>query len=316
MQNKNDNSIKFNILSLLIQNLKNLQKNSKNSEELYIFLIPHENLRINNLSYENNSEEMLSIVLGGAYDFKKLKLSENGISVQLADEKGKFHESHIPYEAILGFFNSKMYFKNNQVLVNITLSELKNKEVNLNYIFNNSVANIFQNLTNNGVEKNQIIKLTFLENFPNIQIPNSIKTGDKLLVLILEDDCWSSKLLAGGIQLSFKNVNNNANKIPIYIPYNAIVTCVDTNSRSFLNRNVKIVEEDFEDINSTVYAKENLIFVDFDQILEDEESEDMSDMSIFGLNFTSSKKEKLKDLDEIEELNNLIIGEFDKDKKE
>lgn len=299
------------ILSILMEHLKRLKAHKNSKEEIYIFFTYHKDLKTMQLLEEMDNNEIYNMALGNEYEFKRLSFLQRGISVYLANDKGDFIENYLPYESIRGFTNGKVYLQcpNTEEVINI--QDISGSG-NMASLLHQQMLTIFKQLEKNGLMKNQVIKLTFLENFPNIQVPNHIRTGDKLLVLLLDEDSWNVKVTDQGLEFLIKNSASNAQVI--YIPYGAIVTCVDNYSKILLNRNVKIIEDDFAELDYNMYEKDNLIYVDFDQILEEDDLSEIS--NLFANSFLSPQKDKMFEIKPMDNSDNLIIGEFDKDKKE
>lgn len=322
MENKDYTSFKIHILSLLIQNLKSLTSGMNRKGELYIFFTHHDQLQIPFLSEKAQNQEILSIILGNEYAFKNMKLLDTAIKVKVYIQK-LWQEVVIPYNAIVGCANTKMYLKCNVETEDITLKQIE-KFVYISDIFEKNIAIFFKNLELNGLKKNQTIKLTFIENYIENALLRSIPHEDKLLVLIMEENCWMIKTHDKGIELSLKNMHKK--QAPIKISYKAILNCLDTQSRIFFNRNIKIIEEDFEDMDFNVYEKKNLVYVNFNEILQEEkELEGFNNlfmntknlMDVLEQNTNSENEESnTKENKKNNIKNNLIIGVFNEDEKE
>jgi hypothetical protein len=317
--------LKLKILSFLVDILKKLINRANNTmkEELSIIFYKHKDVKV--LSYNNNNDEQFAIiVLGNEYEFKKLQLLDKGLSVYLVNHKGQFLENYIPYDAIVGFINNNtyLYSYNDEDIKNITLKQIFHKSISLNNILNEHIHKIFENFITNDFHKDQIIKITFLKDYNNKNVSKKVEIGDKLLVLLLKKDTWQIKLLSDGLSLSPKQ-NNLYKEKNLFIPYNSIVTCFDTSLKIFINRNVKIIEEDFVEIDLNVFEEQNLLFVDFKKILDEEVEEDNEDdiknffdNSLFNSDNFIKNKKTTNPKNITTNLNNLIYGKFDKDKKE
>ncbi len=317
--------LKINMLSLLLEEIKNL--NSKNrSDELYIFInnSPISN-ELNLLNQDRFSQNIVAIVIGGEYEFKKLTLNENFLTINIANENGEFIKNIIPYGNIVGFSKYKTFIKSENLL-HIDLIKLSqiyeykkiindnidnnNKNFQLNYLINNIIKNNMRSLVENPLEEDELIKITFFEkNIENLEetiTGNSYKT--KLLVVVIEDDSWNINVEEESIILFLKNEENSHVVKELTVPINNIVTYLDTKNSILFNRYVKIIGEDFDDIDFTIYEKENLVFIDFNSLLEDEVTNNFSNIFNIPNLFlkTNSNKKNTKEDD------NLIIGNFDK----
>ena len=99
--------LKINMISLLLKEIKNLNNKNK-SDELYIFINNNfnesEDLKLLNEDkfIKNN---VVAIVIGGEYEFKKLILEEKALIISIANENGDFVKNYIPYDYIIGFYN-------------------------------------------------------------------------------------------------------------------------------------------------------------------------------------------------------------------
>ena len=153
MINTNDISFKINMLSILIDHLRELKNNNDYQKEIHIFFMPHKS--VIKLPSLWNEEEVVSIVLGGDYEFKKLQILDDGLSVYLADHRGNFQEFHVLYEFIVGFTNGEMYLKSKEIVPNIQLHQITEIKRNLSESINLQIQKIFENLEENDFEKNQ-----------------------------------------------------------------------------------------------------------------------------------------------------------------
>ena len=324
--------LKINMLSLLLEEIKNL-KNKNKSDELYIFInnSVHESPDLHIINEEKFlKNNVVAIVIGGDYEFKKLNIQEKGIYINLANENGDFIKNYLPYDNIIGFYKNKTFIKSQDLLYkeNINLSEIeeykknflpliKDKEKNssINYLINEIIKNNILSLLAYELEKNEVIKITFFEkNLEDMEKNSNNSYKAKLLVVLIEDDSWDIKIEDDSIILTLKDEKTHENEFKtIHIPINNIVTYLDTKNSLLFNRYVKIIWEDFEDIDLTIYEKENLVFIDFNTLLEEESTSNFS--SIFNIPNIFLKndgnKKNLKDED------NLIMGNFNnKDEEE
>lgn len=318
--------LKINMLSLLLEEIKNLNNKNK-SDELYIFINNSSTTNeLNLLNQDKFSQNIVAIVIGGDYEFKKLTLNENFFTINIANENGEFIKNTIPYDNIIGFFKYKTFIKSENLLhvEQIKLSQIyeykkiindnsinnNKKNFQLNYLINNIIKNNMRSLIDNPVNENEVIKITFfeknIENLEETTMGNSYKT--KLLVIVIEDDSWNITVDDENIILFLKDQENSDVVKELLIPINNIVTYLDTKNSILFNRYVKIIGEDFDDIDFTVYEKENLVFIDFNSLLEDEITSNFSNIFNIPNLFLKSNINKKN----IKEDNNLIIGNFDK----
>jgi hypothetical protein len=331
------NFFQINMLLSLIKELKSLNYSNKNNE-IYIFFHKgnfennfdnngiNNSISINNLILMNNksiSEKVISVGLGGEYEFKKLQINNHSITVYLADENGKFILNNIPYDNIIGFYNNKKLVKYYDIFnkSSITLKDIENSILNkinsekekYSYIFLYTIENTILNIIKDGLEENQTIKITFVD--------KTISTNEKykLLTVVIEDDEWEISLKDHIIYLQ---INNNDNEVEnIEIPLKNIMTFLDTKNLILFNRYLKFMEEDFQDIDFSVSNQENLFFVDFNSLLEDEMTNEFTNLfkgeNLFSLSNISKNQKKNVNKNIENKEDNLIIGNFDvKDKKD
>lgn len=309
--------LKINMLSLLLEEIQNI-KNTNKSEELYIFINNDNENNTCKLDILNSDKflknNVLAIVIGGEYEFKKLTLEENFITISLANENGEFIKNIIPYSNIIGFYKNKTLIKSYSIttIENIQLAEIYEyrksmpttvyKNSQLNYLINMIIKSSIKSIINNGLKENEIIKITFFENsIENVEENHKAK----LLVLLIEDNSWNINIDKDNIIFNLKDIENYENIKELIIPINNIVTYLDTKHSILFNRYVKIIWDDFEDIDFTVYEKENLVFIDFNSLLEEEVTSSFSNIFKIPNLF-------LQDVNKNKDEDNLIIGNFDK----
>ena len=317
--------LKINMLSLLFEEIKNI--NIKNKlDELYIFINNNfnESKELNILNQDKFiKNNIVSIVIGGEYEFKKVFFQETALVISLADENGVFVKNYIPYDYIIGFYKHKIFIKSENLLINehIELSEihayeksisknlLKNhlKNLQLSNLMNNIIKNNMKNLEKNKLDENQIIKITFFEKEMLEDEINNNSNKTKLLVVLIEDDSWQIIVNEDTINFSLKDQEDFKELI---VPIKNIVTYLDTKNSLLFNRYVKIIGEDFEDVDLTIYEKENLVFVDFNSIFEEEVTNNFS--NIFNIPNIFIKNDKKNSKNE----NNLIMGNFNQNNSE
>jgi hypothetical protein len=327
-----ENFFQINMLLSLIKELKTLNYSIKNNE-IYIFFHKDNQENTSNklslMNYKNTNEKIISVCIGGEYEFKKLEINNNSISVYLANENGKFILNNIPYDNIVGFYNNRKFIKyydifntktiSLQDLENSVLNKINSEKEKYSYIFTYTIEKTILDIINNGLGENQILKITFVDK------NSSVNEKYKFITVLLEDDDWEIEL---DNDIIYLEINNNQQSENIEIPIKNIMSFIDTGNLIFFNKYLKFVEEDFQDIDLNVYNQENLFFVDFNNLLEEEITNEITNLfkndSLFVFNNTNkntTKKKKDKNTEEDSEnnLNNLIIGNFEvkeKDKKD
>lgn len=278
------------MMFLLIETLTNVK--SKITGDVRVFF----------RSNENSKEEISSFIVGEDYPFKRLSFYDTYFSLKLANRNGRFKKHKFYYKSIVGFCSDVIYimYLDHQYDYNYknVHTVLPSK---LNTLFNYQIRKNLTDVDQSQNKKNKVIRITFFEHFPGVKIPKHFINGDQLLVLVLENTEWSLFTDDNGIYIKLKDNHSN-----IFLPYNSIVTYFNDGDSLFLNRNVKVMEEDFaQDYYYTCDG--NLIYVNFDELLE-ENADDIyslfTDQGTVHLSYIYPNNKVLENKD------NLIVGDF------
>ena len=293
---------------------------------MFLFIETLKNAKFNLVGevkvFFRQDNKIVSFIIGENYLFKKLFFENSYFSIELINGMGRFQVYNIFYNSIVGFASDVIYMTYFDHANNYNYHELATiLPSKLNLLFNYQIRKNLSDLDHynsnedmgsmpNREKKN--VRITFFKHFPGIELPPSLLNEDKLLVLVLENTNCSVVTDKQGIYLKFADIKGK-----IFLPYNSIVTYFNESEGLFLNRNVKVTTEDFIQDSYYYSYEENLIYVDFSELLADNIENDLClffSKNLFNNNATYPNNKMEDELEEEDiKSDNLIIVKFNRD---